>query len=139
MGNAKKRQPQIVSETFRYTPRIVLLTMLLFCGGSLLCTGGTVLVVNGICQRNAADWIPLYPNGEVVREGYSFIQPFGMGITQVQIETDDAPTVVRQWYIEARRENDPNPTNLLATMRYNIQAGENGGTVISLYSECAWT
>jgi hypothetical protein len=125
-------------ETFRYTPRIVLMTMLFMCVGSLLCTGTAVLVMDSVCQRNADDWLPIYPQSTVVVESHTFLRRFGVGVTTLRLQTHDSPVQVRRWYNDERRKNDPNPSNLLATMRYNVSPAENGGSIISLYSECAW-
>jgi hypothetical protein len=112
--------------------------MLFFCAGTLLCTGVTMVVVNSVCHRNAAAWIPIYPDSEVISQSYTFAEPFGVGITQMRLYTPDSPVEVRQWYIDERSKNEPNPTNLLATMSYRVLRGSDGGSEISLNSECAW-
>ncbi len=128
----------IEREQFRYTPRIFLLTLILILGGIFLCTGVLFFTTDATCLRNTSQWIPMYPNAEVVEEQKTFLTTFGMGVTQVTLSTPDDPNTVRQWYLDTRRQNEANPTNLLATMRYLVREGENGGSTIILSSECAW-
>lgn len=133
------QDPGIVSETFRYTPRVVLLTMLFFCAGIFACSAALTMVLDVVCTRNASDWLPRYPDSTIVVENYTFMRPFGVGITRMQLYTPDNETVVRDWYIDTRGKNEANPVNLLATMNYSVRRDpESGGSMIRLQSECAW-
>lgn len=120
-------------------PLTMLLTMLAICVGTLVCSGGLMVVLDFQCVQNTNAWLPVYPNSTVLSESYTFLRPFGMGITRVRLSSPDAPNTVRQWYIDFRSQNEVNPVNLLASMNYSVQQGENGGSVINLSSECAWS
>ena len=115
-----------------------MLTIVLILSGIFLCTGVLFFTTDATCLRNTSQWIPIYPNAEVVEERKTFLTTFGMGVTQVTLSTPDDPNTVRKWYLETRAQNEANPTNLLATMRYLVREGENGGSTIILSSECAW-
>lgn len=129
----------IASDSFRYTPRVLLLTMFFFCGGIFACSAGLTAVLDVVCTRNASEWLPIYPNSIVIVENHTFVRPFGVGITTMQLYTPDRDTVVRDWYIQERGKNEANPMNLLATMNYSVRRDpENGGSIIRLQSECAW-
>jgi hypothetical protein len=128
----------IERDQYRRSPRGCLMTMVIIVLGTFVCLGIIVFTTNTVCQQNAQLWIPPYPNSQVVAENKTFLTAFGVGITQVTLSSPDEPDVVREWYLQTRRSNDANPTNLLATMNYRINDGENGGSSISLYSECAW-
>jgi hypothetical protein len=128
----------IEREQFRRTPRSFLLTILIIIVGTLICAGVFVFTTDGVCQRNAAEWLPRYPDSVVLAESKTFLNTFGMGITQVTLSTPDTPNDVRRWYNEERGKNGATSGNLLATMNYSVRDSENGGSTILLYSECAW-
>jgi hypothetical protein len=128
----------IERDEFRRTPRTFFLTIVIIIVGSLICTGVFTMTIDTVCQRNAAEWIPLYPNAEVVAENKTFLNAFGVGVTQTTLYSPDNVNEVREWYMDTRRSNEANPTNLLATMRYSVSEVEEGGSTIFLYSECAW-
>ncbi|MBC8171695.1 MAG: hypothetical protein H7X77_08480 [Anaerolineae bacterium] len=134
-----KQDPGIVSEIFRYTPRVFLFTMLFFCAGIFACTAALTFVVDISCTQNANLWLPIYPESTVVFENHTFVRPFGVGITSMQLYTPNNETVVRNWYIDMRSRNEANPVNLLASMNYSVLSEpETGGSIIWLQSECAW-
>lgn len=136
--SAEGTKPKIASDRFQYTPRIVILTLFLFCGGTLLCTGIFYLGLDFVCVNDAQTWIPPYPDAEVVSEDYNFLRPFGVGITQIQLYTTDARQDIVSWYGQARSGLGINATSL-ATMNYTISEADDGeGHIISLSSECAW-
>ncbi len=121
-----------------YSLRSCMLSILLIFVGIFLCVSVVFVVADTSCRNNTAMWIPMYPDAEVVEERKTFLNTFGMGVTQVTLSTPDDPNTVRKWYLDTRAQNEANPTNLLATMRYLVREGENGGSTIILSSECAW-
>jgi hypothetical protein len=123
---------------FRYTPRSCMLTIVIIIVGTFVCAGALIFITDTVCQRNAAQWLPRYPDAQIVAESRTFLRTFGVGVTQVTLTTPDDPTTVRSWYNDERSRNEANPVNLLATMNLRVSEGENGGSIILLSSECAW-
>ena len=108
--------------------------------GVLLCGGAIIFAIDQSCVSDAAAWIPPYPNASVVSEEHNFIRPFGIGSTTMTLHSPDAPTVVGDWYNNLRsglaRQQDYRG---FAAMRWSISQADDGGTDITLSSECAWS
>lgn len=115
-----------------------MLSILLIFVGIFVCISIIFVIADTSCRSQTAAWMPMYPDAEVVEERKTFLNTFGIGVTQVTLSTPDDPNTVRKWYLDTRARNEANPTNLLATMRYLVREGENGGSTIILSSECAW-
>jgi hypothetical protein len=114
------------------------LVMLVIVIGTFACLGALVLFVDTTCANEAATWIPLYPDAEIVRVNHTGMRPFGMGSTVMQLYTPDDIMAVRTFYREQRAGLDPAKANSgLASMLFNLQEADGGGTQIVLTSECA--
>lgn len=116
--------------------------ILAICG----CISSLTLVVDSGCYNSMVKKIPIYPNSQVVREQHNFLQAFGSGETLMILETDDPPSVVRDWYGKtvgaaykaAQDGTGGDPFFYFANARYSIAALEDGsGTQIVLSGVCA--
>jgi len=106
--------------------------------GTLICVLVLGVTIDGVCAREAAELIPIYPNSTLVRESYTLVRPFGMGDTVMVLETDDPQREVLQWYIDVRKKAPSNP-QALAVLNFDIRPREDGtGARILLTSDCAW-
>jgi hypothetical protein len=131
------RPHRIASDHFEYTPRRVLLSLLIILAGTVICFVTTAAVIDSVCVGNAEEWLPRYPNSEVVQVYHNFIRPFGIGETVMTLESPDPQTEVLRWY-RARRGIGM-PQNLLASLNFTVRENtETGGSTIQLSSECAW-
>jgi hypothetical protein len=116
--------------------------MLLFCGGSLLCGSVMGVVIDRVCMDNANAWIPQYPGSTVISESHTFLNVFGMGITRMQLKSDDPANKVKRWYLDlhGKVSLENRPFTQLAAMGYGVSEDkQNGGSLISLTSDCSWS
>lgn len=100
------------------------------------CLGTMVITIDSVCVRDANEWIPYYPDAELVSEYYTGVRAWGMGVTDVILHTPDDPKTVRQWYNDMRQ--GIGPAAPLADMNFSIRYDEDDtGSNIYLTSECA--
>lgn len=107
------------------------------------CIAITTLGIDAACYSSMTKKIPVYPNATVTSEQHNFLRTFGMGETLMMLDTDDAPSTVRNWYgetvaaaYEASKDNR-DPFFYMANARYSIAGAEDGtGTQIILSGVC---
>ncbi len=98
------------------------------------------VVVDGECESGGRYWLPAYPEAELIEEDYSFIRMWGIGESYRVFFTPDDTNTVRRWYQQSDRANvDEFRDRGGATLGWRLRQGEDGGTHITLYSECAKT
>lgn len=112
--------------------RIVMLILL----GVLACLGLLSAGVDQICVNEAKLWMPRYPGASVVQEEYSLLRPFGIGITDLVLHSEDERDTVSQWYVANRRENRDQRRSRLSDMTWRTASAPNGGTFIYMHAEC---
>lgn len=118
--------------------RSYLLALMFISLGICGLTLATTYFYDSACRAGANNWLPVYPNAQMVEESYSFLTMHGIGITQREFYTEDYYLDVRRWYQDqntiAGREHK---TRGGSSMRYRATEIESGGTRIQLFSECA--
>lgn len=118
--------------------RTYLLALILISFGICGLTTATTYFYDSACRAGGNNWLPVYPNSQLVEERYSFLTMYGIGITRREFYTEDHYLDVRRWYQDqntiAGRENKSRGG---AAMRYRADELEEGGTQILLLSECA--
>lgn len=122
-------------------------------GGCLLilvvmsaCIGTIFLGADSFCYAALTTKAPMYPGARATFEQHNMFRAFGMGTTLMILDSDDEPTVVRNWYgktvggalRQAQQQGGTgNPMFYIANGRYNIAHAEDGsGTQIILNGVC---
>lgn len=117
-----------------------LVLSLLMLLGVLGIGGGFYAAIDISCVAAANEWLPDYPDAELVEETYSFLRPWGVGETTRILYSPDAPFDVSIWYREGDRERSDegkSPTDGPARMRWFVRETEDGGSTILLTSNCS--
>ena len=122
--------------TMRNRPSLVrsLAIMLVFV---VICLAVILVASDQVCRLNIDQWMPVYPEAEQVRLEYDFVRPRALGTTLgVYFSPDDNETV-RIFY----RENilallRAEQSRGLASTHWDTEPQPDGGTLITLYSEC---
>ncbi len=122
--------------TVRSRPSIVrsLAIMLVF---AVICLALLLAAADQVCRMNIDQWSPLYPGAELVRLDYDFVRPRAMGTTRAVYFSPDDNETVRGFY----RENtlallQAEQSRGLAFTAWDTEPQPDGGTLITLYSEC---
>ncbi len=116
------------------TYRILLILFLSAIG----CVTSLIVLADELCRRDIARRQPYYPNVELVEREYDFLRPRAMGITHITFHTDDDEETVRQWMRDITLDLlDRDQFHGLASVGWETQPGESGGTLIFYYSECS--
>lgn len=115
----------------------VISTLLIFAATAFCAVTG-MLVIDQTCATQISQWMPPYPDAEMVSQHYNFMRPFGMGVTLMEQHTDDSVEEVNEWY-EAHRFNSTLPEDAsIATMLMDVRPAPDGdGTSIRLSTACA--
>lgn len=98
------------------------------------------VVVDVSCVTQANRWLPDYPGAEFISEDYTFVRAWGIGETTRVLYTEDDSGTVRAWYSDRYRELDDEGytrTDATARMRYVVRTADEGGSVITLLSNCS--
>lgn len=100
------------------------------------CPGVIILAGDVACNQSIEEWLPIYPNSELVSLQYDFIRPRAIGTTSATYRTPDDAETVRQFY----RDNNISIMNRgggrgLASTQSSVEATEDG-SLIFMYSEC---
>jgi hypothetical protein len=125
--------------------RRTLLSLILIALAVSLCIGSTVTAIDSLCYAAQAPLLPYYPGARVVRINTSAPRPFGWGETVVQLESDDDPSTVRDWYGgrfgRALGERADGPLAFMsgtARTSYRVRRADDGtGSTITLRATCA--
>lgn len=105
-------------------------------GALFACIASFLLVADFGCYNTMTAKLPVYPNARVVTSKYNMFRAFGIGETLVLLNTDDTPTVVRDWYGRtvgalyqaAQQGKRSDLFFFLANARYTVTGAPNGGT-----------
>ncbi len=119
--------------------RRYLVTTVLIIVGIFACATATTVALDFACHRDITDWLPMYPDAEVLSLAYNSFRPWAMGRTSAVLWTDAPFVEVNTWYVEQlRAASDQHPDRGIATTNHRLQIDhERGGTRIHLSSECA--
>lgn len=121
------------------TVRGTLISVGLILIGIALLTALVVGIVDRQCASDIDRWLPLYPGAAVVSEQHTFLRPRGIGETMMTLRTPDNQRTVNAWYLDyLQRQTELNPNQGAATTGLRLEDAPDGGTLIHLYSECAW-
>lgn len=128
----------------RYSNKGCAVAMVLSVIGIFVCAVAIYIAADVSCVRDANTWLVDYPGAELVSEEYTFLRPFGIGVTTRILYTPDPQTQVGMWYRSRDREINVEQglsRNIgVAQMRWTASpATDRDGTIIRLYSECAPT
>jgi hypothetical protein len=107
--------------------------------GIVACMGAGTLGYDQGCVVGADNYLPVYPNAELVSSEYDSFRPFGIGSTVRVYYSDDPVQVVRDWYVEERTQaaRDAKPRGLgNYAYRAVLDPNDGDGTQISLLSDC---
>jgi hypothetical protein len=117
----------------------MLYSVLLICGGIILCSVTLVVGVDAACVASVNEWVPIYPGAEEVDVQYNMFRPKGMGLTRVTYVTDDPYIEVIRYYQDFQTSVDPLTRNTLATSGYRVnRLDDREGAQITISSECAY-
>jgi len=101
------------------------------------CAAVLVFSVDAACVASVNEWVPEYPDAEVVDEWYDFFRAKGMGRSRVTYFTPDDRMEVIRFY--QRHQSNMMRHNTLASSGYRVQdATEGEGTRIVIFSQCAF-
>jgi hypothetical protein len=108
----------------------------------LLCVSSALLAVDRVCIDGLTGRMPIYPDAEVLWQRYTFLRPFGMGRTAMELHTDDAYRDVLGWYARATGFNARNYGNTIgfrvSRVEWDVSPDESGeGSIIYLVGTCA--
>ncbi len=128
----------------RYSNRGCAVAMVLSVIGIFVCAVAIYIAADVSCVRDANTWLVDYPGAELVSEDYTFLRPFGIGVTTRILYTTDPQTQVGMWYRNRDQalniEQGLSRNTGIAQMRWTAApAQDRDGTYIRLYSECAPT
>lgn len=116
----------------------VALSVMIIMAGIFACTGVTIFGIDAACNEYIDRWAPIYPEATQVELEYDFIRPRGMGNTYMVLETNDPLLEVNSWYIDRRAE--AGRSEGIGQAGFQVEPTDDGdGTIIRLYSTCAWT
>lgn len=122
------------SSMFTHTAiSIVMITV-----GVFACAAATVVGIDAACYEYNSRWVPIYPSATVVEMDFDFIRPQGMGNTYMVYETADERLDVQDWYIQQRAR--AGSSQGIGSAGFQVVDHPDGeGSLIRLYSSCAWT
>jgi hypothetical protein len=108
----------------------------------LLCLGSTMFAVDRVCSDGLTGRMPIYPNAEVLWQRYTFLRPFGMGRTAMELRTEDAYRDVLGWYARTTGLNAKTYGDTLGfrvtRVEWNVSPAQDGaGSIIYLVGTCA--
>ena len=111
---------------------LILLLFVFLCFLTLLVT------VDQMCSTSIEQWIPYYPDAEVISVEYSLFRPRSMGETVTVLLTRDDEETVREFYRQTILALlDEQQTRGLARTHWDTEQNLDGdGTFIILSSEC---
>lgn len=112
--------------------------MIMITVGIFACSAATVIGLDAACYEYNSRWAPIYPGAVEVEIDYDFIRPQGMGNTYMVYETPDERLDVQAWYIE-QRANAGSSQGIGSAGFQVIEHPDGDGSLIRLYSSCAWT
>jgi hypothetical protein len=103
-----------------------------------ICLSTMVIAADMICKSNVEQWLPYYPNAEVVSIEHDFLRARAMGETWVTLASPDDAETVRQFYrdhtIAVMREGT---LRGWAITDWHVDSNPDGnGSIIRLYSTC---
>lgn len=108
----------------------------------MLAVVGTCLVSATVfldwkCHTDIENWLPIYPNAQLVNEWHNFRER-SMGITTMTLISSDTPDTIRRWYYQRRDAASQQGANhALAITKFDIHDNPDGpGSEIFLYSQC---
>ncbi len=116
-----------------------LVTTTLIIVAIFACATVITVTLDVVCERDIANWLPMYPEAEVLSLTYNSFRPWAMGRTNAVMKTDAPFVEVNTWYVmQLRAASDRNVNRGLATTNHRLQIDqESDGTLIYLSSECA--
>lgn len=121
------------------TVRGTLIGVGLILVGVALLTALVVGIIDRQCASDIDRWLPLYPGAVVVSEEHTFLRARGMGETTMTLHTPDDRQTVSNWYLDnTQSQSEIDPNRGAATTSLRVVDAPDGGTLIHLFSECAW-
>lgn len=114
------------------------LTLTLITVGIILCIVAVLGIVDQGCVDAANDWIPYYPNATIIKEEYTYLRPFGIGNTSVELRSPDSRSTVFRWYIDHISEvsKEQSRSQLIAELDWQVTENADGTSTIMLSSFC---
>lgn len=102
---------------------------------------GLVLVlffaIDSACVSQANEWLRVYPGTQQEALRYSFLRPYGSGLTQATYTTDAPPALVRRWYtLTTRQAEDAAIWRQLVLTAWWIEPRAGGTTTIQIQTSC---
>ncbi len=128
-------------ETSKQSSRRALLGIVLILALIVICVTLVTIGLDVACYNDINNWVPMYPNAEVIELEYQgLFRPRAMGATSVVLLSPDPVNVVRHWYYEnlQKRIRERTSRGFAETDRWIEENPDGEGTLIYLYSSCAW-
>ncbi len=101
------------------------------------CPGILILGVDLACSAAVEEWLPMYPNAEVVSTNFDFFRARAFGTTTMTLSSPDDMETVRQFYRNfIIRMAEDRIQRGLASTSWQFAEGDDNTTLIYLYSEC---
>jgi hypothetical protein len=120
-------------KAFRLVRNIVFALVLIFACPAILIGGADIA-----CSALIEQWLPMYPDAEVVSAEYNFIRARASGRTMMTLSTPDEAETVRQFYRDniIKLMNEEAPRGNASTDWKVEENTEGDGSLIYLASVC---